>query len=175
VTTTTPTTDVAVVDPAFSDAERYALAAFLAGYRGLTREAYALVLRQFIAWCQEHRLRLFAVRRADIECFGRDLERWGADSVGYYRGTVVGRADDPSRPSTRRCGSYLVSLRRGLGPARSTLTEVSARGRHCRHLVFLPQGMLVVVGGKSTAAVRLHGSPARVKFRRASCRGRALR
>jgi hypothetical protein len=34
VTTTTPSTDVAVVDPAFSDAERYALAGFLAGYRG---------------------------------------------------------------------------------------------------------------------------------------------
>jgi integrase/recombinase XerD len=53
MTTTTPMTEVAVVDPAFSDAERYALAAFLAGYRGLTREAYTLDLRQFIAWCQE--------------------------------------------------------------------------------------------------------------------------
>jgi integrase/recombinase XerD len=77
MTTTTPTTEVAVVDPAFSDAERYALAAFLAGYRGLTREAYALDLRQFIAWCEEHRLRLFAARRADIECFARDLEARG--------------------------------------------------------------------------------------------------
>ena len=65
-------TVVAVVDPAFTDAERYALAAFLAGYRGLTRDAYALYLRQFIAWCDEHDLRLFAVRRADIECYARD-------------------------------------------------------------------------------------------------------
>jgi hypothetical protein len=39
--TTTFTTDVAVVYPQFSDGERYALAAFLAGYRGLTRDAYA--------------------------------------------------------------------------------------------------------------------------------------
>jgi hypothetical protein len=31
--TDTRTTDVAVVDPMLSDAERYALAAFLAGYR----------------------------------------------------------------------------------------------------------------------------------------------
>lgn len=31
--TTTATTDVAIVDPEFSDAERYALAAFLTGYR----------------------------------------------------------------------------------------------------------------------------------------------
>ena len=56
--TTTPTTDVAVVDPVLSDVEQYALAAFLAGYRGLTRDAYALDLRQFIAWCQEHKVRL---------------------------------------------------------------------------------------------------------------------
>jgi integrase/recombinase XerD len=77
VTTTSPMTDFAVVDPQFSDAERYALAAFLAGYRGLTRDAYALDLRQFIAWCEEHSLRLFAVRRADIECYARELEERG--------------------------------------------------------------------------------------------------
>jgi integrase/recombinase XerD len=86
MTTTTPTTEVAVVDPAFSGAERYALAAFLAGYRGLTREAYALDLRQFIAWCEEHRIRLFGVRRADIECFARDLE-----ARGRARATVARR------------------------------------------------------------------------------------
>jgi integrase/recombinase XerD len=77
VTTTTPTTDVAVVDPQFSDAEHYALAAFLAGYRGLTRDAYALDLRQFIAWCEEHHVRPFAARRADIECFAGHLEERG--------------------------------------------------------------------------------------------------
>jgi hypothetical protein len=49
VTTTTTSTAITVVDPEFSDAERYALAAFLAGYRGLTRDAYALDLRQFVA------------------------------------------------------------------------------------------------------------------------------
>ncbi|MGH9137137.1 MAG: tyrosine-type recombinase/integrase [Acidimicrobiales bacterium] len=76
-TSSSPTTAIAVVDPAFTDAERYALAAFLAGYRGLTRDAYALDLRQFIAWCDAHSLRLFAVRRADIECYARDLEERG--------------------------------------------------------------------------------------------------
>ena len=84
--TTTPTTDVAAVDPVFSDVEEYALAAFLAGYRGLTRDAYALDLRQFIAWCQEHKVRLFAVRRADVECFARDLE-----ARGRARATVARR------------------------------------------------------------------------------------
>ena len=77
MTTTSPTTEVAILDPQFSDAERYALAAFLAGYRGLTRDAYSLDLRQFIGWCEEHSLRLFAVRRADIECYARHLEERG--------------------------------------------------------------------------------------------------
>ncbi len=85
MTTTAPST-VAVVDPTLSDAERYALAAFLAGYRGLTRDAYALDLRQFMAWCEERALRLFAVRRADIECFARDLE-----ALGRARATVARR------------------------------------------------------------------------------------
>ena len=81
-----PTTEVAVVEPEFSDVERYALAAFLAGYRGLTRDAYALDLRQFIAWCDEHHVRLFTARRADIECFARELEARGrARATGARR------------------------------------------------------------------------------------------
>jgi integrase/recombinase XerD len=47
MTTAVPTTALATIQPAFTDAERLALAGFLAGYRGLTREAYALDLRQF--------------------------------------------------------------------------------------------------------------------------------
>jgi integrase/recombinase XerD len=50
------------------------VAGFLAGYTGLIREAYALDLRQYASWCQQHRLPLFQARRADIECFARDLE-----------------------------------------------------------------------------------------------------
>jgi hypothetical protein len=38
---TATTTALVPGQPAFSDAERLALAGFLAGYRGLTREAYA--------------------------------------------------------------------------------------------------------------------------------------
>jgi hypothetical protein len=80
------TTEITVVEPGFSDPVRYALAAFLAGYRGLTRDAYALDLRQFVAWCTEHDRRLFDVRRADIECFARDLE-----ARGRARATVARR------------------------------------------------------------------------------------
>ena len=74
---TTTTTALVPLQPAFSDAERLALAGFLAGYRGLTREAYALDLRQFTTWCRVRSLSLFAVRRADIEGFARDLEARG--------------------------------------------------------------------------------------------------
>ena len=84
-TSTTATTEIAVLDPQFSDAERYVLGAFLAGYRGLTRDAYALDLRQFVAWCDEHDLKLFAVRRADIECFARDLEARGRATATVAR------------------------------------------------------------------------------------------
>ena len=58
---------LATIQPAFTDAERLALAGFLAGYRGLAREAYALDLRQFTSWCRGLVTGLAAVRRADIE------------------------------------------------------------------------------------------------------------
>jgi len=44
---------------AFSNTERLALTGFLAGYSGLTRQAYELDLRQYADWCQSHQLRLF--------------------------------------------------------------------------------------------------------------------
>jgi integrase/recombinase XerD len=44
---TDPSTSLVPVQPVFTDAERLALAGFLAGYRGLTREAYTFDLRQF--------------------------------------------------------------------------------------------------------------------------------
>ena len=84
--TAATTTTLVPVQPVFSDAERLALAGFLAGYRGLTREAYSLDLRQFTTWCRVRSLNLFAVRRADIECFARELE-----ARGRARATVTRR------------------------------------------------------------------------------------
>ena len=86
MTTAAPTTALATIQPAFTDPERLALAGFLAGYRGLTREAYALDLRQFTSWCRTRSLALFAVRRADIEGFARELE-----ARGRARATVTRR------------------------------------------------------------------------------------
>ena len=86
MSTAAPSTALAMIQPAFTDAERLALAGFLAGYRGLTREAYALDLRQFTTWCRARSLNLFAVRRADIESFARDLE-----ARGRARATITRR------------------------------------------------------------------------------------
>jgi Phage integrase, N-terminal SAM-like domain len=74
------------IAPAFTNTEHLALAGFLAAYSGLTRQAYELALRQFAGWCQQHQLRLFQARRADIEFFGRDLE-----ARGRARATITRR------------------------------------------------------------------------------------
>ena len=79
---TIPSAALVPVTPVFTNTERLALAGFLADYSGLTRHAYELDLRQYAAWCQQHQLRLFAARRADSECFARDLEARGRNRAG---------------------------------------------------------------------------------------------
>jgi hypothetical protein len=93
-------TVLATRDELFSTNEQLALAGFLAAYSGLTRDAYTLDLRHYVAWCTEHRLAVFGARRADIECFARHLEcrrraltrqtRWGATTVPHdtYDATI---------------------------------------------------------------------------------------
>jgi Phage integrase, N-terminal SAM-like domain len=90
------------IPPAFSDSERLALAGFLAGYRGLTREAYALDLRQFTSWCRIRSLALFSVRRADIEGFARELEARGRARATVTRrlSTIAGFPSTPSKKSS---------------------------------------------------------------------------
>jgi hypothetical protein len=83
-------TSLATRDQLFSTAEQLSLAGFLAGYSGLTRDAYALDLRQYVAWCIEHQLAVFGARRADIECFARHLE-----SLGGARATSAGPPKSP--------------------------------------------------------------------------------
>lgn len=73
---------------------------------GLTRQAYELDPRQSTSWCQQHQLRLFAARRADIEFFARDLEARGraratitrrlCTIAGFYRYAVEEELLDPS-------------------------------------------------------------------------------
>ena len=79
-TTSSTSTAIAVTEPLFTRQERLALAGFLAGYTGLTRDAYALDLRQYASWCQQRHLRLFQARRADIAAcvHHRGAGHWGA-------------------------------------------------------------------------------------------------
>lgn len=65
---------------------RLALAGFLAGYSGNTRQAYREDLRQFASWCGERDLGLLDVRRAHIELFARSIE-----SQGKARTTIARR------------------------------------------------------------------------------------
>ena len=110
MTTAAPSTALATIQPAFTDAERAAIAGFLAGYRGLTREAYALDLRQFTHWCRGRSLALFAVRRADIEGFAR-----------YPEGRGRARATGTRRPLVPISSSWAWSAGTGLSrsPARA--------------------------------------------------------
>jgi hypothetical protein len=82
----------------FADGDELALAGFLAGYRGSTRGAYALDLRQFIGWCAKHERRLFEVHRVDIEFFRRRSKPAG----GLERRSPAGCARSPPSTATRR-------------------------------------------------------------------------
>ncbi len=84
--TSSTDTRIALRRDVFAPNEELALAGFLAGYAGLTREAYMLDLRQYVAWCAERRVALFGARRANIEAFGRHLE-----AAGRARSTISRR------------------------------------------------------------------------------------
>lgn len=58
-------------DDLFTKPEALALTGFLAGYSGLTRDAYSLDLRLYTEWVTAAGMRLFDVRRAHIEAFAR--------------------------------------------------------------------------------------------------------
>jgi integrase/recombinase XerD len=90
--TTTASTAVVVYNAGPVDPEHVALAGFLGGYRGLTRDAYALDLRQFVAFCGRRNLKLFEARRSDIEAFGRELKAnsRATATIARRRCTVTG-------------------------------------------------------------------------------------
>src|SRR4051794_41143391 len=57
----TPTLAIERYQLVLTELEQSTLLGFLAGYRGYTRDAYTLDLRQFTAWCWQHDRRLFDV------------------------------------------------------------------------------------------------------------------
>ena len=112
-------TSLVPVQPVSTDSERLALAGYLAGYRGLTRDAYALDLRQLTSWCRTRSVVLFAVRRADIEGFARDLETRGraratvtrrlSTIAGFYKYAVEEELLDHPRPRTSGGRGWIMS------------------------------------------------------------------
>ena len=96
MTAAAPSAALATIQPVFTHAGRVAVAGFLAGYRGLTREACVLDLRQFTSWCRTRSVVLFAVRRAGIETFARDLEARGRARATVTRrvSTIAGFRND---------------------------------------------------------------------------------
>ena len=85
-------TSVVLYDPQETSLEVKAIAGFLAGYSGRTREAYTLDLRMFYRWCDEHRLELFRATRTHIELYARELEELGRApaTIGRRLSTLVG-------------------------------------------------------------------------------------
>jgi len=127
MTTAAPSTALATIQPVYTEPERLALAAFLAGHRGLTREVYALDLRQFTTWCRARSVSLFTVRRADIESFAHDLE-----AKGRARATVTrrlspspGSTDTPSKKNSSIIPRLRTSGGRGWTTNR-TLSRLTA-------------------------------------------------
>ncbi len=142
-TTISPSAALAVTEPAFSEAEKLALAGFLAGYSGMTREAYAQDLRQFTAWCRRRQLRLFAARRADIELFARDLE-----TAGRARATITRRLSTIA-------GLYKYAVEEDLldhSPAAHIRQPRTDYESHATGLDRNEVGALLVAAGLGTAA-----------------------
>lgn len=92
-------TSIVVYDPRHADPKVVALAGFLAGYSGRTREAYTLDLRQFFAWCEQRGVQLFDVHRSEIELFARELEE-----SGRARATIGRRLNHRGLLPVRRRG-----------------------------------------------------------------------
>jgi Phage integrase, N-terminal SAM-like domain len=129
--TTIPSAALVPVAPVFTNAERLALAGFLAGYSGLTRQAYELDLRQFASWCQQHQLHLFAARRADIEFFARDLE-----ARGRARATITRRLCTIAGFYRYAVEEELLDHSPAVVPAPGAERGVLSGGAHCsRRLV----------------------------------------
>ncbi|HEX6519544.1 MAG TPA: hypothetical protein VF070_05940 [Streptosporangiaceae bacterium] len=64
-----------------------------------------LDLRQFTTWCRLRSLPLFAVRRADIEAFARDLEDYWTLTITRKGGKVAGPQRAWRTPGCRRARS----------------------------------------------------------------------
>jgi len=73
---TATTTVVARRDELLSTDEQVALGGFLAGYSGLTREAYPLDLRQCVTWSVQHQVTLLVLPAATLNAAAVTSKEW---------------------------------------------------------------------------------------------------
>jgi hypothetical protein len=74
------------VEAAGGDLVRRLLAAFLVGYEGHTRAAYARDLADWRAFCARHGVDPLAAHRSQVDAYAREL----AETQGRARSTVAG-------------------------------------------------------------------------------------
>ncbi len=86
------TTTIVSPTPVPLDEARLAVAGFLARYSWPTRTSYATDLRQFLAWCAQLDLPVFAVQRGHVELWARAMEEKGLSraTIGRRLSTVAG-------------------------------------------------------------------------------------
>ena len=116
MTTAVPSTAIVVPEPVFSDSERLALAGFLAGYGGLTRDVYALDLRQFAAWCR---------RSGPLSPCGQSDERISVEMRGQGRfgSWSFSRPDELFCPYNSGCVDHGKQRRRQRHPPPHSLAQ----------------------------------------------------
>jgi hypothetical protein len=89
----TTTTTLVRRQEVFTSSEESALVGFLAGYSGLTREAYALDLRQYVQWSTDRSISLSVGDGRTVRCrSGAHVRRphldYESHAVGLYRNEV---------------------------------------------------------------------------------------
>jgi integrase/recombinase XerD len=74
------------------DVTSYAVASFLARYRGMTLRAYKQDMRAFLRWCADRQLLPLEAERPHLELYLRWMENQGfaAATMGRRFGTVAG-------------------------------------------------------------------------------------
>jgi hypothetical protein len=156
---TTTTTAVVVYGPQLADPEHIALAGFLGGYGGLTRDACALDLRQFLAFCDERHLGLRGPAkrhrglRTGAGSSGSGNGHSGSPTVHRDRLLPLCRGGRPQRPlsfgSRPSASDHLRIPRHRPGPKRGGSTPRRRRARARRRAC---SG--VTAGAERTAGLR---------------------
>ena len=87
-------TSLVLYDPRTADPEAIALAGFLAGYGGRTREAYALDLRLFFSWCGPASCACSTSTAATSDLRARPPGEWRTRALRPWQSNSA-RRDDP--------------------------------------------------------------------------------